>query len=42
MASPADFLSTLEKHAVPGKSVLVRFVRGSNDPDITVIRVPKD
>ena len=42
VASPADFLSTLEKHAVPGKSVLVRFVRGSNDPDITVIRVPKD
>lgn len=42
VSSPADFLSTLEKHAIPGKSVLVRFVRGSNDPDITVIRVPKN
>ncbi|HOH50785.1 MAG TPA: PDZ domain-containing protein, partial [Candidatus Hydrogenedentes bacterium] len=42
VTSPAEFRSTLEKHAVPGKSVLVRFVRGNNDPDITVIRVPKD
>jgi len=28
--------------AEPGKALLVRFIRGNNDPDITIIRVPKE
>ncbi|MBW7865647.1 MAG: trypsin-like peptidase domain-containing protein [Candidatus Hydrogenedentes bacterium] len=42
VTSPAEFFTTVEKHAEPGKSLLVRYVRGNNDPDITVIRVPKN
>jgi serine protease Do len=37
----SDFQKLVEENGEPGKSLLVRFVRGSNNPDITIIRVPK-
>ena len=42
VASAAEFFSLVDKNAQPGKSLLVRFTRGDNEPDITVIRVPKE
>ncbi len=41
VTSAAEFRQLVEKNAEPGKSLLVRFVRGNNNPDITIIRVPK-
>ncbi|NLO32341.1 MAG: PDZ domain-containing protein [Candidatus Hydrogenedentes bacterium] len=37
-----EFFTQIDAHAKPGKSLLVRFVRGTNDPDITIIRVPEN
>ncbi|NLV45381.1 MAG: Do family serine endopeptidase [Candidatus Hydrogenedentes bacterium] len=37
-----NFFSLMKTHAEPGKSLLIRFVRGNNDPDITIIRVPEE
>jgi len=42
VSSAKEFFTLMEKHAEPGKALLVRFVRGNNDPDITIIRVPKE
>jgi S1-C subfamily serine protease len=41
VTSVSVFQQLVEKNADPGKSLLVRFVRGNNNPDITIIRVPK-
>ena len=41
VTSPAEFRQLVEKNAEPGKSLLIRFVRGNNNPDITIIHVPK-
>jgi serine protease Do len=40
--STSEFFKLMEENAEPGKSLLIRFVRGNNDPDITIIRVPKE
>ena len=37
-----EFFKLMEQHAEPGKALLVRFVRGDKDPDITIIRVPQN
>ena len=42
VTSPAEFRQLVESNSEPGKSLLVRFVRGNNNPDITIIRVPKE
>ncbi len=42
ITSPAEFFQTMKTAAEPGKALLVRFIRGNNDPDITIIRVPKE
>jgi len=42
VGTPAELREALEKEGKPGKSVLVRFLRGNREPDITVIRVPKE
>ena len=42
VTSVSEFRKLVEQNAEPGKSLLVRFVRGTNSPDITIIRVPKD
>jgi len=42
VGTPAEFRQQVEKNSEPGKSLLVRFVRGNNSPDITIIRVPKE
>ena len=39
---PAEFFNVMKSAAQPGKALLVRFIRGNNDPDITIIRVPKE
>ena len=36
-----EFLRLVEEHAVPGKSLLIGFIRRDGEQDITVIRVPK-
>jgi serine protease Do len=41
VSSASEFFKLVDKHAEPGKGLLVRFVRGDRDPDITIIRVPK-
>lgn len=42
VGTPAELRDALEKEGKPGKSVLVRFLRGTREPDITVIRVPAE
>lgn len=42
VTSPAEFFKVMKTAAEPGKALLVRFIRGNNDPDITIIRVPKE
>ncbi len=42
VTSPAEFFKQMEENAEPGKALLLRFVRGNNDPDITIIRVPRE
>lgn len=42
VGSPAELREAFEREGKPGKSVLVRFIRGNRDADITVIRVPKE
>jgi serine protease Do len=39
--STKEFSKLVEKHAVPGKGLLILYLRGDRDPDITTIRVPK-
>ncbi|HPO15181.1 MAG TPA: trypsin-like peptidase domain-containing protein [Candidatus Hydrogenedentes bacterium] len=39
--NPGELLEALKLHGAPGKSLLVQFVRGKNEPDITTIRIPK-
>ena len=41
VTTATEFQQLVEKNAEPGKSLLIRFVRGNNNPDITIIRVPK-
>ncbi len=41
VSGPNDFFNLMEQHTEPGKALLIRYVRGSNDPDITIIRVPR-
>ena len=41
VANTSDFFKLMEDNAEPGKALLIRFIRGNNDPDITIIRVPK-
>ncbi|HNR31908.1 MAG TPA: trypsin-like peptidase domain-containing protein [Candidatus Hydrogenedentes bacterium] len=36
-----DFHKKLEEAAIPGKSVMIRYIRAGREPDITVIKVPK-
>ncbi len=40
--TPAEFFQIMKNQAEPGKALLVRFIRGDNDPDITIIRVPEE
>jgi serine protease Do len=42
VTSPAELKAAVERDGKPGKSLLVRFIRGNRDPDITVLRVPKE
>ncbi len=42
VADTAGFFKLMEDNAEPGKALLIRFVRGNRDPDITIIRVPKE
>ncbi|MBI2424089.1 MAG: trypsin-like peptidase domain-containing protein [Candidatus Hydrogenedentes bacterium] len=37
-----SFRATVEENSAPGKPLLVRYMRGGNGTDITVIRIPKD
>ncbi len=41
VANANAFYRLMEEHAEPGKALLIRYVRGSSDPDITIIRVPQ-
>ncbi len=41
VTTPAQFQQLVKDNAEPGKSLLIRFVRGNNNPDITIIHVPK-
>ncbi|MFM1919740.1 MAG: hypothetical protein RLZZ303_1374 [Candidatus Hydrogenedentota bacterium] len=42
VGSPAELREAFEREGKPGKSVLVRFIRGNRDADITVVRVPNE
>ena len=42
VTNPTEFFHLMEENATPGKALLIRFIRGNNDPDITVIRVPEE
>ncbi len=42
VASPAELRDAIEKEGKPGKSLLIRFIRGNREPDITVLKVPND
>lgn len=42
VTSPGEFFQQMKTNATPGKALLIRFIRGNNDPDITVIRVPEE
>lgn len=42
VSNPAELKDAIEKEGKPGKSLLIRFIRGNRDPDITVLRVPKE
>lgn len=37
--SPDEFEKLIEEEGKPGKSILIRFLRGDREPDITVLRV---
>lgn len=41
VTNPGELSRIVKEESQPGKSLLVRYIRGSNDPDITVIRIPK-
>jgi S1-C subfamily serine protease len=41
VTTPAQFQQLVEQNSEPGKSLLIRFVRGNNSPDNTIIHVPK-
>lgn len=41
VSNPEDFHRLVDEHAKPGKSLMVRYIRGGQDPDITIIKVPK-
>ncbi len=38
--NPGELIEILKQTGVPGKSLLLQFVRGANEPDITVLRIP--
>lgn len=38
--NPGELLDILKQASAPGKSLLLRYIRGANEPDVTVIRVP--
>ncbi len=40
--NPGDLLEVLKSQGAPGKALLVQFVRGKNEPDITTLRIPKE
>lgn len=42
VASLAEFRKVLETQQTPGASILIGFVRAGSEPDITVIRVPRE
>lgn len=42
VANTDDFYRAVKESAVPGKSLLIGYVRGGTEHDITVIKVPKD
>lgn len=41
VSSTSEFFRLVDKHGEAGKGLLVQYVRGDRDPDITIIRVPK-
>lgn len=41
VTSPRDLSRIVNEEGRPGKALLVRYIRGNNDPDITVIRIPE-
>jgi serine protease Do len=41
VTSSADVERIAREAGEPGKSLLVRYIRGNNEPDITVIRIPR-
>ena len=42
VANTDDFHRAIKENAVPGKSLLIGYMRGGGEQDITVIKVPKD
>lgn len=42
VTNPTEFFQLMEENGTPGKALLIRFMRGNNDPDITIIRVPEE
>jgi len=42
VSSVAEYREAVEKSAKPGKSVLVRYKRGNNDPNITVLKIDEE
>lgn len=38
----ASFRALVNKHSTPGGSLLIRYVRGNNQADITVLKVPQE
>jgi serine protease Do len=42
VGTPAELRDAVEKEGKPGKSLLIRFLRGNREADITVLRVPKE
>jgi serine protease Do len=38
---PIAFETIVKEKAEPGKSMLIRFIRGNNEPDITTLDIPK-
>ncbi len=42
VANTNEFQAAVREKAQPGKSLLIRYKRGNNEPSITVVKVPED
>lgn len=42
VTSPSDFFTLMDKHAQPGKGLIIRYLRGDATAAITVMRIPRE